>query len=78
VALVISVVVLPFLRQWLLLYKAEHQMVKRQFFEYTEVILFGVFQGRVEYDALGVLRTILFGERLFELIVGWNKRPSPT
>ena len=77
VALVISVVVLPLLRQWLLLYKAEHQMVKRQFFEYTEVILFGVFQGRVEYDALGVLRTILFGERLFELIVGWNKRPSP-
>ena len=77
VALVISALVLPYLRQWLSLYKEGHQVMKRQFFEYTEVILFGVFEGRVEYDALGTFRTVLFGERLFELIVNWNNRPSP-
>ena len=77
VALVISAVVLPFVRQWLLLYREHHQMLKRQFFEHTEVILFGIFQNRLEYDALGVFRTVLFGERLFDLIVGWNERPSP-
>lgn len=78
VALCISVVVIPLVRQWLVLYRDHHQMVKRQFFEHTEVILFGVFQNRVEYDALGAFRTALFGERLFELIVSWNERPSPT
>ena len=77
VALVISVVVLPYVRQWLLLYKESHRMIRRQFFEYTEVILFGVFQNRIEYDALGMFRTALFGERLFDLIVCWNRRPSP-
>jgi hypothetical protein len=77
VALVISAVVLPLVRQWFALYKEQHQMIKRQFFEHTEVILFGVFQNRVEYDALGVFRTVLFGERLFDLIIGWNDRPSP-
>lgn len=77
VALSISVVVLPLLRQWLTLYRDHHQMIKRQIFEHTEVLLFGVFQNRVEYDALGVFRTALFGERLFDIIVGWNDRPSP-
>jgi hypothetical protein len=77
VALAISLVVLPLVRQWLTLAKERHQMIKRQFFEYTEVILFGVFHNRVEYDALGVFRTVLFGERLFEIIVHWNDRPSP-
>ena len=77
VALVISAVVLPYVRQWLVLYREHHQIIKRQFFEYTEVILFGVFENRVEYDALGVFRTVLFGERLFDRIVTWNKRPSP-
>jgi hypothetical protein len=76
-ALVISAVVLPIVRQWLVLYKEHHQMIKRQFFEHTEVIVFGVFKNRVQYDALGVFRTVLFGERLFDLIVGWNDRPSP-
>ena len=60
VALVISAVVLPYVRQWLVLYREHHQIIKRQFFEYTEVILFGVFENRVEYDALagphGVVR----------------------
>jgi hypothetical protein len=77
VALVISAVVLPYVRQWLALYREHHQIIKRQFFEYTEVMLFGVFENRVEYDALGVFRTVLFGERLFDRIVNWNKRPSP-
>ena len=77
VALVISAVVLPYVRQWLTLYREHHQIIKRQFFEYTEVVLFGVFENRVEYDALGVFRTVLFGERLFDRIVAWNKRPSP-
>lgn len=77
VALVLSAVVLPLARQWLTLYRERNQMLKRRFFEYTEVILFGVFLNRVEYDALGVFRTVLFGERLFDLIVGWNRRPSP-
>jgi hypothetical protein len=78
VALVISAVVLPIVRQWLTLYREHHQMLRRQFFEHTEVIVFGVFQNRVEYDALGAFRTVLFGERLFDLIVDWNNRPSPT
>jgi hypothetical protein len=51
VALVISAVVLPYVRQWLVLYREHHQIIKRQFFEYTEVMLFGVFENRVEYDA---------------------------
>jgi hypothetical protein len=78
VALTLSAVVLPLVRQWLLLYREHHQMIRRQFFEHTEVILFGVFQNRVEYDALGVFRTVLFGERLFETIVNWNAKPSPS
>ena len=77
VALVISVVVLPLVRQWFALYRERNQMIHRQFFEHTEVILFGVFGNRVEYDALGAFRTVLFGERLFDLIVNWNQRPSP-
>ena len=77
VALVISAVVLPYVRQWLVLYREHHHIIKRQFFENTEVILFGLFENRLEYDALGVFRTVLFGERLFERIVNWNKRPSP-
>lgn len=77
VALAISVLVIPLVRQWLVLYREYHQIVRRQFFEFTEVILFGVFQNQLEYDALGSFRTVLFGERLFDLIVGWNDRPSP-
>jgi hypothetical protein len=77
VALAISVVVLPLVRQWLSLYNEHQRIIKRQFFEYTEVILFGVFQNRLEFDALGVFRTMLFGERLFDRIVGWNAGPSP-
>jgi hypothetical protein len=77
VALTISVVVIPLVRQWLALAREHQRMVKRQFFEFTEVILLGVFQNRLEYDALGTFRTVLFGERLFDVIVGWNERPSP-
>lgn len=77
VALIISVAVIPLFRQWLVLSREHHQMIKRQFFEFTEVILFGVFQNRLEYDALGAFRTVLFGERLFDIIVSWNDRPSP-
>lgn len=77
VALVISVVVIPLVRQWLVLYREQQMMMRRRFFEHTEVILFGVFDNHVEYDALGAFRTVLFGERLFDLIVGWNDRPSP-
>ena len=78
VALTLSAVVLPLVRQWFSLYREHHQMIRRQFFEHTEVILFGVFQNRIEYDALGVFRTVLFGERLFDLIVNWNQKPSPS
>jgi hypothetical protein len=77
VALVISAAVIPLVRQWLTLSREQHRIVRRQFFEFTEVILFGVFQNRLEYDALGSFRTVLFGERLFDLVVGWNERPSP-
>ena len=77
-ALTISVAVIPLVRQWLVLSREHQQMIKRQFFEFTEVILFGVFQNRLEYDALGAFRTVLFGERLFDLIVGWNDHPSPS
>jgi len=77
VALTVSAVLIPLARQWLLLNRQQHQMVKRQFFEFTEVLLFGVFGNRVEFDALGVFRSVLFGERLFEVIVNWNDRPSP-
>ena len=77
VTLIVSAVVLPYVRQWLVLYREHHHIIKRQFFESTEVILFGVFENRLEYDALGVFRTVLFGERLFERIVNWIRRPSP-
>src|SRR3990167_4769047 len=77
VALIISAVVLPIVGKWMLLYREHHRMLKRQFFEHAEAILFGVFQNRVEYDALGAFRTVLFGERLFDLIVDWNNRASP-
>lgn len=77
VALLISAAVLPLLRQWMTLSREQHRLIRRQMFEFTEVLLFGVFQNRVEYDALGSFRTVLFGERLFELIVNWNNRPTP-
>jgi hypothetical protein len=40
-------------------------------------VIFGVFDGGLQSDYLGGFLTLMFGETLFDLIVGWNDAPSP-
>ena len=41
-------------------------------------MIFGVFDGGLQSDYLGGFLTLMFGETLFDLIVGWNNAPSPS
>ncbi len=67
---------------WPLLYsryrrhKQYLKMVQCTLDEVCEVVMFGVFDGVVQYDPLGSFPTKYFPERLARLITNWNVRPS--
>jgi hypothetical protein len=68
---------------WPLLYgkyrmhKQYLKMVQCTLDEVCEVVMFGVFDGVVQFDPLGSFPTTHFRERLARLITNWNVRPSP-
>lgn len=78
VSLIMSAVIIPFLARLYRLHREQQQMIRRKLFEHTGVVLFGLFDGRLQSDYLGGFLTTFFGERLFDLIVGWNDAPSPS
>jgi len=75
---VLMVIVVPYVVRIHRLHKAQHLMIKKKLFEHTGVVIFGVFDGQIQSDYLGGFLTTLFGEHLFDLIVGWNDVPSPS
>ena len=77
-SVVMSAVILPYVTRIYRLHREQHLMIRKKLFEHTGVVLFGLFDGRLQSDFLGGFLTTFFGERLFDLIVGWNERPSPS
>lgn len=57
--------------------REQKAMVQKKLFENTGVMLFGEFGGQVQSEFLGNFLTTLFGESIFDLVVGWNDQPSP-
>ncbi len=78
VSLFMTAIVIPYLARIIRLHKEQHRMIARKLFENTGVMLFGLFDGVLQSEFLGGFLTTLFGERLFDLIVGWNDAPSPS
>ncbi len=77
VSILMTVVIVPLISRLYRLHREQAHMIKRKLFENTGVVIFGVFDGKMQSDYLGGFLTTLFGETLFELIVEWNDEPSP-
>ena len=77
-SLFMSAVMLPFIARLYRLHREQQHMIRKKLFEHTGVVLFGLFDGQLQSDYLGGFLTTFFGERLFDLIVGWNDGPSPS
>ncbi len=75
-SLIMSAIIIPFIARLYRLHREQQQMIHKKLFEHTGVVLFGLFDGKLQSDYLGGFLTTFFGERLFDLIVGWNDRPS--
>jgi hypothetical protein len=73
-----TAIVVPYLRRLYRLHREHVRMVHKKLLEHTGVVIFGVFDGRLQSDYLGGFLTAMFGETLFDLIVGWNDSPSPS
>jgi hypothetical protein len=78
ISLVMSAIIIPFLARIYRLHREQQYMIRKKLFEHTGVVLFGLFDGQLQSDFLGGFLTTLFGERLFDLIVGWNDVASPS
>lgn len=76
--LLLTAIIWPFLRRMYRLHKEQTLMIKKKIFEHTGVVIFGLFDGKLQSDYLGGFLTTLFGETLFDLIVSWNDEPSPS
>ena len=76
--LILMAVVVPYLRRLYRLHREQGLMIRKKLLEHTGVVIFGLFDGKVQSDYLGGFLTALFGETLFDLIVGWNETPSPS
>jgi hypothetical protein len=76
-SLFVTFVILPYLKRLIRIQREQAQMIKRKIFENTGVVIFGVFDRKLQSDYLGGFLTTVFGEVLFDLIVGWNDKPSP-
>ena len=77
-SLLMSAIVIPFLARIYRLHREQQHMIRKKLFEHTGVVLFGLFDNKLQSDFLGGFLTTLFGERLFDLIIGWNDAPSPS
>ena len=75
-SLIMSAIIIPFLARLYRLHREQQYMIAKKLFEHTGVVLFGLFDGKLQSDFLGGFLTTFFGERLFDLIVGWNDMPS--
>lgn len=78
ISIFLSFVILPYLRRIVKQHHDQNQMIKKKLFEHTGVVMFGVFDKKIQSDCLGGFLTTLFGEILFHHIVEWNTRPSPS
>lgn len=76
--LLLMAIVVPYLRRLYRLHREQGLMIHKKLLEHTGVVVFGLFDGRLQSDYLGGFLTALFGETLFDVIVGWNDRPSPS
>jgi hypothetical protein len=75
--LILMVIIVPYLRRLYRMHREQGLMIRRKLLEHTGVVVFGVFDGGLQSDYLGGFLTVMFGETLFDLIVGWNDAPSP-
>lgn len=75
--LLLTAIVVPYLSRLYRLHREHVLMVRKKLLEHTGVVIFGLFDGRLQSDYLGGFLTVMFGETLFDLIVGWNDNPSP-
>ncbi len=76
--LLFMLVVVPYLRRLYRLHREQSLMIRKKLLEHTGVVVFGLFDGKLQSDYLGGFLTALFGETLFDMIVGWNEHPSPS
>lgn len=76
--LLLTAIVVPYMRRLYRLHREQGLMIRKKLLEHTGVVVFGLFDGKLQSDYLGGFLTALFGETLFDLIVGWNDRPSPS
>lgn len=73
----LTVIILPIVAKILRHNREQGKMIKKKLDETTGVVIFGLFDGKLQSDFLGGIKTALFGEWLFDLIVGWNDKKSP-
>ncbi|MGO8752358.1 MAG: hypothetical protein ACLQNE_40990 [Thermoguttaceae bacterium] len=76
--IILTAIIVPYLRRIYRLHREEGLMIRKKLLEHTGVVIFGVFDGGLQSDYLGGFLTLMFGETLFDLIVGWNNAPSPS
>jgi len=76
--LLLMVIVVPYLRRLYRLHREQGLMIRKKLLEHTGVVVFGLFDGKLQSDYLGGFLTALFGETLFDMIIGWNDHPSPS
>ncbi len=75
--LILTAIIVPYLTRLYRLHREERLMIRKKLLEHTGVVIFGLFDGGLQSDYLGGFLTLMFGETLFDLIVGWNDAPSP-
>jgi hypothetical protein len=73
----VTFVLWPLLYSRYRMHKQYLKMVQCTLDEICEVVIFGVFDGVIQYDPLGSFPTKYFPERLAKRIVNWNVGPSP-
>jgi hypothetical protein len=73
----VTFVLWPILYSRYRLHKQYLKMLQCTLDDVCEVVIFGVFDGVIQYDPLGSFPTNYFRERLAKMITNWNVRPSP-
>jgi hypothetical protein len=75
--IILTAIIVPYLRRLYRLHREQGLMIRKKLLEHTGVVIFGIFDDGLQSDYLGGFLTLMFGETLFDLIVGWNDAPSP-
>src|ERR1039458_9709599 len=76
--LILTAIIVPYLGRLYRMHREQSLMLRKKLLEHTGVVVFGIFDGGLQSDYLGGFLTLMFGETLFDLIVGWNDAPSPS